>query len=316
MSSHSQALKVARISEISSEEREWAANIKAAAEAAEDIRNVSDMEYVHQAIIAKDDVDGALKRLRGLQDFRDEYKIKDTVEQGIELIKGFLRQQEGFLLTIDVDREKGHFVWVYDTAKIAPERCDYPDDWQIYLGAMYYQMNAMHSNMFAIREGVVHIGECEGMSQKNFNLTHIRRIFSDLCEHYPFQHKELSWIRTPLAANLLYSFMRPLMRSDASYKFQTGCTFSGYSDRLDGLFHSPSAEVSERFLLLRIQEYLTTRYFLEKNYKLPATPTPEEVLSLSDSSIESDSEGEDDQNIYTTDDGGEEEDDEDDDDDL
>ena len=135
---------------------------------------------------------------------------------------------------------------------------------------IYYLFNAMHSNVEACRQGVVHISECEGMSRENFSMNHVRRLVSDLFEHYPFAHKEISWIRTPLAANLLYSFLRPLMRKDTSYKFQTGCTFNGYSGRLDGLFHIPNAETAEHVLVMRLQEYLRTRQYLIEHFRLPA----------------------------------------------
>lgn len=146
---------------------------------------------------------------------------------------------------------------------------DEPEDWRIHLGGLYYCWNALHSNILACREGVVHICECEGMKGDNFSMKHIRRIFSDLGEHYPFRHKEISWIRTPLAANLLYSFMKPLMRKDTRYKFQTGCNFYGYTDRLDGIFHIPNVEVAEHYLQNRLQDYLKTRYYLEQNYRIP-----------------------------------------------
>jgi hypothetical protein len=154
-----QDIDVVKVSETTRDELEWAVNIKAAIESNPDIRNVSDMEYIHHALIAKNDVAEAVRRIQGLQYFREEYRIKDTIEEGTELIRAFLKQQDGFVLTVDVDLEKGHFVWVYDNAKIRPDRVDFPEDWRVYLGGIYYMFQAMHSNIQACRQGVVHICE-------------------------------------------------------------------------------------------------------------------------------------------------------------
>ena len=107
------------------------------------------------------------------------------------------------------------------------------------------------------------------MGAENFSMNHIQRFFSDFGEHYPFRHKEISWIRTPLAANLLYSFMKTLMRKDRSYKFQTGCSVNGYMDRLDGIFHVPNAQMSEQYMQRRLEEFLKTRYYMQQTYRLP-----------------------------------------------
>lgn len=110
MSLHS--IDLQRVTEITQEERSWALNIKAAVEEAGDIQNVSDFEYVHHAFVARDNIGSAVERIRGLQFFREEYHINDTVEEGMELIHAFLAQQPKWLLTVDIDPEKGHFVYV------------------------------------------------------------------------------------------------------------------------------------------------------------------------------------------------------------
>ena len=265
-----ESLDLVQATQISEQECEWACALKEAVEEADDIRNVPDFDYVQHGMVAKDDVEAGMDRIRRLQYFREEYKIHDDIDEAMELIALFLKQQPGFILTIDLDPEKGHFVFVYDTAKLCPNFGNMPEDWRIHLGAWYYLFQAMSSNAHACRQGVVHIGECEGTSRNNFSMNHVQRLFSDLFSAYPFKHKEISWIRTPLVANLLYSFMKPLMRKDLSYRFQTGCNFYGYTDRLDGIFHVPTVEIAEHFLLQRLREYLRTRYHLEKNFELPA----------------------------------------------
>lgn len=271
MSLHS--LDVHRVSQITGEETRWALNIKyIVLEDAEDVRNVSDFEIIHHAMVARDDMDGALERLRGLQVFREEYSISDTVEEGMELLRAFMIQQQGFLLTVDVIPGHANFVFVYDNAKIRPTALNTPEDWRTYLGGLYYLFQCMHSNVEACRQGVVHVGECEGMGSENFSRHQLERTFSDLAGSYPFRHKEISWIRTPLAANLMHSFLKRLMRRDNTYTFHIGCTLEGLEERLDGIFHVPSRHVAEQHLQQRLHEYLRTRYFFQKHFRLPRIP--------------------------------------------
>ena len=154
-----QDIDIALVSEISQDEQMWATNIKAAIQSDPDIQNVPDMVYVHHALIAKSDVAAAVRRIHGLQFFREEYRIKDTVEEGMELIRGFLKQQQGYILSVDVDVSNGHFVWVYDNAKVRPDLVDFPEDWRVFLGGLYYLYQAMHSNIRSCRHGVLQIGE-------------------------------------------------------------------------------------------------------------------------------------------------------------
>lgn len=294
-----ESLDLVRASHITEQECEWAIALKEAVAEADDIKNLSDFDYVQNSLIAKDDLESAMDRIRGIEIFREEYNINDTVEEGIALITQFLKQQPAFILTVDLDPEKGHFVFVYDTAKLQPKFRDFPEDWRVHLGAWYYLFHAMNSNIHSCRQGVVHIGECEGTGRDNFSMNHVQRLFSDLFSNYPFKHKEISWIRTPLAANLLYSFMKPLMRKDRSFKFQTGCTFQGYTDRLNGIFHIPNLETAEKCLLERLRGYLETRYHMEKNFKIPDLEPELDSLggeSMGERSMEEDSDNMDDEN--------------------
>lgn len=89
-------------------------------------------------------------------------------------------------------------------------------------GGFYYLVQAMTSNFRAIREGIVHIGECEGMGFDVTNKEHHQRGWEHFWMHYPLRHKEISWLRTPLAANLLFSFCKKFMNEDMRSKFQLG----------------------------------------------------------------------------------------------
>ena len=88
---------------LSEDETQWANALKLRVEASEDIQNLSDYEYAQFAIHSQGKLRGALSRIQGLQAFREEYNINDTVEEGIELLRAFQEQQSWFLLDVNYD---------------------------------------------------------------------------------------------------------------------------------------------------------------------------------------------------------------------
>lgn len=61
------------------------------------------MEYAHYAIITQGDLRNALKRITGIQAFRELYHADNSVEQGLQMLEALIKQQPGLLLCIDVD---------------------------------------------------------------------------------------------------------------------------------------------------------------------------------------------------------------------
>ena len=78
------------------------------------------------------------------------------------MIDAFMSKHPGFLLSVDIDEAYGHFVMVYDYAKRRPRELRQPEDWRSHLGGMYYLSHCMQNNVHAVRQGIVHICECEG----------------------------------------------------------------------------------------------------------------------------------------------------------
>lgn len=258
--------------QLTEQECRWALAIRNVVKEDEDLEKISDMEYAHHALLARGNVEQAVARIRGMQYFRQEYNIKDTAEEGIQLLEQFMRKHPGFVLSVDYDAAHGHFIIVYDYAKRNPSAIDFPHDWRVHLGGFFYLFQAMQSNIVSMREGLVHICECEGMGWDNFSMEHVRRSFSDLYEHYPLEHKEISWIRTPMVANLLHAFMKPLIRPETRRKFRIGCNFYGYDGRIDTIFNIPTADAARENLMRKLHGYLETRYHNQSVFRLPHLP--------------------------------------------
>ena len=84
-------------------ERVWALEIKQAVEAEEELRPLSDMDYVQYAIICKGNLGNAMRRIRNIQAFKDTYQVDNSVEQAMAMLEAFMTQQAGLILHLDID---------------------------------------------------------------------------------------------------------------------------------------------------------------------------------------------------------------------
>ncbi|CAB9505365.1 expressed unknown protein [Seminavis robusta] len=274
-------------------ETRWALEIKQAVEARSDeIKALSDYEYAQYALVSRGDVTDALRRIQGLQEFRDEYKIDDTLEQGMDLLRKFTIQQPWFVLDVEYEAPLGHFVCVYDYGVLDPSKVDFPEDWRIYLGGLYYIFQILQSNLGAVREGIVHIVECEGMNWRNFCVEFARRNWYHMIEYYPHRNKEVSWLHTSVIANMMHAQYKSMMGQEASI-IRVGCQYEGYDGRLDEVFKMPHPTVAEARLLARYETFLITRFHNQQSFQLPASipETDDDEDSDDDTNSDNESEG-------------------------
>ena len=94
------------------EEIEWASRIKQAACQDPSINQamISDLEYLHHAIVAKDQIPKALKRLRNMQTFKESYGIQldGSYEEAERDIKLFLTSHPDMMLSVASNPESHH----------------------------------------------------------------------------------------------------------------------------------------------------------------------------------------------------------------
>jgi hypothetical protein len=121
---------------LAEEEIRWALAIKGAAAAEEELKQLTDYEYVQHALLSKNDVEEAIEHIRSMQYFRQEYNINDNPKEGEELFRKFTQKHKGFLLSVDWDEANGQFVVVFDYPNRNPKAIDFPEDWRIHLGEL------------------------------------------------------------------------------------------------------------------------------------------------------------------------------------
>jgi len=280
---------------LTDEERSWASEIKAAlrersADLEIEVDRISDMNIAQIAIVKyrlqpnnnnnndenDDDENDDDKRMAEvvdiaykLQCFRDQYRILDTVEDGVASVAAFMDQQEGFLLDVSYLPSLGAFNWSCDYACVNPGALKMPADWRTFQAGCYYQMLAASMDFRSIRKGLMTLSECDGMDFHNFDM----RVFEQLCnefwDFFPLNYKETVWLNTPLVANICYSVVKKVISKEMADSWRVGEKLQEYDGRLDALFNVPNREQARRNLLERMGTYLASRYQNERIFSLP-----------------------------------------------
>lgn len=273
------ALPCMRLTE---EERGWALTIKRAVEEDEELRNLCDLDYVQYAIVTGGDVQDSLRRMRGLQVFRQEYGINDTFDQALEMIRAFLTQQPGLLLAVDkaktASQQGGededadahlHYLLVLDFAKINPKTIRLPRDKRDMLGAFYYLHTATVAHPTAIRNGLLFIAECEGMTFDNVSPDFVGTIWREFKVYFPLRLKEFSWLRAATAATVLFSLCKPFFPAEVQAKVNLGCEFDAFEGRLDELFlNRETPEENMEMTFRRAKRHLRERFQNAEAFRL------------------------------------------------
>ena len=237
-------------------------------------------DFAQQAIVApsEDTVDDIADRLYKLQCFRDEYRIQDTVEEGVSLIHQLMEIMPGYLLSVDFAPRYGSYIFVWDFAAFHPARLKDQSNLRVFLGALYYICQCLSTNLKAVRSGVVFITECQGMSSHNWDMHLEQKMLAELFCHYPFKYKECLWLNTPTIANIAYALMKPLVRRDFLASWRLGCKLDGFEGRIDSLFKMPTQAIAQEQLLKRVEGFLTERARNVRNFELSecmvANPPP------------------------------------------
>lgn len=260
--------------QLSAQERQWALAVKHAVEEDLDLQNLTDLEYAQYALVSQNDVDDALRRARGLQLFRQEYGINETLDQAMELINALIIQQPGMLLSVDKAKTNPtapevenhpdlhcHYLMVFDFARINPKALHLPRDKRDMLGALYYLHHATQTNPTLMRNGILFIAECEGMTFDNVNVDFVGPIYREMKNFYPINLKEISWLRAATAATVMFALCKPFFPPEVQSKVNLGCEFDAFDGRLDELFLTrETPEENAMLILKRVKNHLTERF--------------------------------------------------------
>ena len=229
-----------------------------------DLDNLPDFMYAQLAIICKDDVEDAIQRCYGMQGFRQEYKITDSLEQGRRYLAIPFQLFPQQVLTFSFSQEEGTYVFAHDCTKFEPKRftsSTLADDWMM---SMYYSHFAFMPDLETVRKGITVLVECEGMTMRRDSMKHYNAFFSGFLTYYPFIGRCRHY-HTGTIINVLLSLLRPILPKHLRDTFQVGFQFEGH---MGDAFLTPTVKDANARVYSRMADCLRLRYQNESSFFL------------------------------------------------
>jgi CRAL/TRIO domain len=238
--------------DITEEERGWALAIQEALlKQDEELgKRITDFEYLHHALIAKDKVDKALTRIHRLETFRREHGISTqvTAEDAMQVIRKFEASSPGMILSFGKQETTYLSTWNYSQFYPSKYNQD-PEEWKNCFAAFYYLFDAMQPDVAAIRSGIVMVCEVEGLGWKNFSLEmekHAAHLYQDA---YPIRIQNMTMLHSRMVFKAMYALCKPFL----SKKVKAAIVMNGkvevvqeqYPKNILGTMHGGTQTTSE-----------------------------------------------------------------------
>ena len=258
-----------KLMKLTQEERTRALAIRQAVEECNYVHNLPDFEYAKLAICCSSKtIESVVEVAYKLQCFREKYGIKETVDDAMELLRRFLYYQPGLLMDVSYIPSEECYTSSSDMARMNFTNLQTDDQWRAFQGGCYYWIKSMEGDFTAIRNGIIVLNECEGMSMRNFNVVAQERAVHELWAYYPARHRESVWLNAPFAAAMFYGVMKRIINSDLLHSWKLDGKLEGYDGRLDALFSMPTPAVAQEALLERIERFLRHRHDNMQSFSL------------------------------------------------
>ena len=234
------------------------------------LKALSDFEYVQYAICTPDEsIEKVVERMTMMQAFREEYKIQDTVEEGVQVINQLTLDQPGMFLSIEQLAASQNYAVVLDAAAFLPARIQTPEQYRTFLAAFYYCFQLKNCQFQAMRNGASSLVECMGTTTENLDPTFLERFQHELYRWYPKLRRETFLLNSPSVVNCAYGLFKRYMSPNHKKTLRLGYQILGYEgQRIDSLYKMPTAEAGRQNLLSSVNRFLHTRYHNQSEFRL------------------------------------------------
>ena len=175
-----------------------------------DVDNLSDFMYAQLALVCGTDMDDAIRRVMGLQDFKQEYKVLEEYKEGCRCFRKVFQLFPEQNLSFSFSPKDGTYVFLHDSSQFNPDAftsAEMVDEW---LKAMYYWHTNFCPDLESIRKGVIVLVECKGMTLRADVLKIFSVLFSELLAFYPV-NGQVRHYNTGAMMNVLCSTLRRLL---------------------------------------------------------------------------------------------------------
>jgi hypothetical protein len=171
------------------QERSWALEIKEVVELIPELDNLSDFQYAEMALICKEDIGNALRRIEALQDFKQKYDVLHSLEDGSKAVRHLIQLFPKVFLFFGFSHSDGAYAFAVDRTHYEPSTCILRarDENHWFAGA-YYQLQALAPDLESTRKGSIHLQDGGRIHSKRGNQKEAQlmtRLSNELYKVYP-----------------------------------------------------------------------------------------------------------------------------------
>jgi CRAL/TRIO domain len=251
-------------------ERGWINELEAAIQNShEDFGKVSDFELAAHAIVAKDDTELALTRIRRLRKFKETNNISNdmTVFQAIQLLHRFVHANPGFLQAFGTDTYERHVLAFRLQCLKFPPPFNHSEEDQF--ATLYYIFHALQPDLDAVRKGAIFLGDMEGITRHSFTLSLFNGGRSLSKESYPIKVKDFPCVSAPSRFSAVTAMCWPFFSTKLRQKY-VACT------PVQVQYHFPKELLPKRLggimnetdVMEKLEESLKKRFENEEGFRL------------------------------------------------
>jgi hypothetical protein len=256
---------------LSEDETEWALHVKGSICGDYNMDNMSDYWYAQLALAAKGGTKAAFAKAKHWQDFRDEYKLNGTYEEGVYCIRRLLKLFPEVFLWLGFNDAHGCYSLAYDMAEIdLTSLTQRPGGFDAFLTGIYYIFQAMNMDLEAVRKGNILMVDCGGFDWSlNLNPKADQRIWAEVMIMYPQFYKFIKYLNSGSHIASMHALKKRSLSMAIRESIELGCRYEG---RLRDFYCIPTVEAAKERLQCALEASLKRRYDNEKSFKLPPLP--------------------------------------------
>jgi hypothetical protein len=262
---------------LSPKERGWTTELENAIhqsvrsndEAIRDLGVLTDFEIAAHAIVAKDNAQLALHRIRRLKQFKQQHGIPDktTVFHAIQIVHKFVHAYPNFIQAFGKDSYGRNTITFRLIGLTSPPPFNHSEEDRFM--ALYYIFHALQPDLDSIRTGTVFVGDLEGITRQYFTydlFTGGRALTKD---SYPIKVKDFPCLSTPSMFSAVYAMCYPFFSTTLKQKY-VSCTPTQIQEHFPKSLWSKrlGGTMTERDLLDTIEENLKRRFENEERFRL------------------------------------------------
>ncbi|CAB9529296.1 expressed unknown protein [Seminavis robusta] len=229
----------------------------------------SDFMCVQYALCTADEtLEFICQRAFLMQCFMEEYRIADTIEEGIDLFHQYTIQHPGNFLAVEYLPDQQNYFVITDGAAFYPSTIKTDDQWRTWIGSCYYWWQATFPDFQAMRIGHTQMWECDGASFDNFD-ANLAEKAKDLMLAYPKSQCAIYFLNSPTVVNIFWALWKRALPERERKTFILGHSIPGWEgQRIDSLYKQPTAEAAREKMVLNVYDFLQLRAKNEREFSL------------------------------------------------